>query len=165
GGGGTGHVKAVAVEGLVLQQGEPRAHARAARHRRSEAHPVQPVVDAHLAVRERKSDLRKVRQERQREEAVGDGAAEARALRARRIDVDPLKVLDRLGEGIDALLAYVEPGRYRDLLAHAVPQLPDRRHFLRFSRKALIASFASGEARRSRKIRVSSVMASASKRP
>src|SRR4029077_3481546 len=122
-----GHLHAIAVDGLVLQQREARTHARAAGYGRGEAYPVQAVVHAHLAVGEGKGRLGKVRQQRKREEAVRDGAAEGRALRARRIDVDPLEILDRLGEGIDALLTYVEPGRYRDLLSNPLLELPDRR--------------------------------------
>jgi len=64
-----------------------------------------------------------VREERQREEAVRDGAAERRFLRPLAIDVDPLEVFDRPGEGVDALLGDLDPGRDRDLLADAGFQL------------------------------------------
>src|SRR5215208_2402898 len=50
---------------------------------------------------------------------MGDRAAEGRALRARRIDVDPLEIPDRLGEGVDALLRDLDPRRDADLLADA----------------------------------------------
>ena len=104
---------------LEFLQREARAHARAARQRRGEAHAVQAVVHAHLAVGEAERALRQVRQQRKREEAVRDGAAEGRAFRARRVDVDPLEVVDRLGEGVDALLRHLDPGRDADLLADA----------------------------------------------
>jgi hypothetical protein len=68
-----------------------------------------------------------VRQQRQGEKAVRDGAAERRALGARGIDVDPLEVLDRLGEGIDARLGDVDPGRDADFLADALFELADER--------------------------------------
>src|SRR5205814_9131871 len=112
-----------------LQESEARAHARAHGYRRSEAHAVQAVVDAHLAVAEREGGFREVREQRQREKAVRDGAAEGGALRARRIDMDPLEVLDRLGEGIDALLRDLDPRRDADLLPDAGLELADRAHF------------------------------------
>src|SRR5437773_293312 len=90
-----GDLHAVAVELLVLREREARAYARAARHRRGEAHAVEPVVDAHAPVAEGKGHLRQVREQRQREKAVRDGAAEMRGLRAAAIDMDPLEVLDR----------------------------------------------------------------------
>jgi hypothetical protein len=68
-----------------------------------------------------------MRQQRQGEKAVRDGAAERRALGACGVDVDPLEVLDRLGEGIDALLGDVYPGRDADFLADALFEFPDER--------------------------------------
>src|SRR5258706_836403 len=115
-----------AVELLVFSEREARAHPRAARHRRGEAHPVEPVVDAHLAVGEREGALGEMREQRQGEKAVGDGAAEGRALRALAVDVDPLEVVDRLGEAVDARLRDLEPRRDADLLADARLEVADR---------------------------------------
>jgi len=39
------------------------------------------------------------------------------------IDVDPLEILDRPGEGVDALLRDLDPGRDGDFLADAGFQL------------------------------------------
>ena len=55
---------------------------------------------------------------------MGDGAAEGRGLRALAIDVDPLEVVDRLGEGVDPLLRDLEPGRDADFLADARLEVP-----------------------------------------
>src|SRR5258708_3713544 len=71
--------------------------------------------------------LGEVRQQRQGEEAVRDGAAVGRAFRALAVDMDPLEVVDRLGEGVDALLRDIEPRRDADLLADALLELPYRR--------------------------------------
>src|SRR5438874_6422740 len=60
---------------------------------------------------------------------MGDGAAKGRALGARRIDVDPLEILDRLGEGIDAFLRDLDPRRDADLLPDAGLELADGGHF------------------------------------
>src|SRR5207302_8837816 len=130
-----GDLHAVAVELLVLREREARAYARAAWHRRGEAHAVEPVVDAHAPVAEGKGHLRQVREQRQREKAVRDGAAEGRGLRAAAIDMDPLEVLDRLGEAIDALLRDLDPGRNRDLLADAVLEIAYARHRALSSRR------------------------------
>src|SRR6478736_6204152 len=120
-----GHLHAAVLDRLVLREGEPRAHARTGRHGRREAHAVQAVVHAHLAIRVREGLLGKVREQRQRQEAVRDGAAERRALRALAIDVDPLEVVDRLGEGVDALLRDLDPGRNADFLADALREAAD----------------------------------------
>src|SRR5436305_11362177 len=60
---------------------------------------------------------------------MGDGAAKGRALGARRIDVDPLEILDRPGEGVDALLRDLDPRRDADLLPDAGLELADAAHF------------------------------------
>src|SRR3954463_16332811 len=118
----------VALDGLELLQREARAHARADRHGRGEAHTVQAVVHAHAPVAERKGRLRQMREQRERQEAMRDRAAERRIPGALAIDVDPLEVVDRLGEGVDALLRDLEPGRDADFLADAVLQVLQRRH-------------------------------------
>src|SRR5882672_10457535 len=124
-----GDLDAVVLYLFKFQKREARAHARAHGHRRSEAHAVKAAVDAHLAVAEREGGFREVREQRQREKAVRDGAAEGRALGARRVDVDPLEVLDRAGEGIDALLRDLDPRRDADLLPDAGLELADGGHF------------------------------------
>src|SRR2546430_8766946 len=138
-----GDLHAVAVELLVLREREARAYARAARHRRGEAHAVEPVVDAHAPVAEGKGHLRQVREQRQREQAVRDGAAERRGLRAAGIDMDPLEVLDRPGESVDALLRDLDPGRNRDLLADAVLEIAHVRHRAPASRRLRTLSMTS----------------------
>src|SRR5438105_1597851 len=47
---------------------------------------------------------------------------------ARSIDVDPLEVLDRAREGVDALLADLDPRRDAHFLADARLELADGRH-------------------------------------
>src|SRR5205823_2330875 len=83
----------------------------------------------HAALGEREGLLGQVRKEREREEAVRDGAAEGRALGARGIDMDPLEVLDRLGEGVDALLRDLDPRRDADFLADTRLEAADSGHF------------------------------------
>src|SRR4051812_3711139 len=117
-----------ALDLVVAREREARAHPRAAWHRSGEAHTVQAVVDAHLAVGIRKSVFREVRKQRQGEEAVRDGAAEGRGRGARRVDVDPLEIVDRLREGVDALLGDLEPGGHSHLLADAALERLYRRH-------------------------------------
>src|SRR5688572_30339840 len=119
------HLDAAVGELLEFLQRKACAHARAARQRRGEAHAVQAVVHAHLAVAEAEGALGKVREQRERQETVRDGAAERRAFRPLAIDVDPLEVVDRPGEGVDALLAHLDPGRDADLLAEAAFEVTD----------------------------------------
>jgi hypothetical protein len=71
---------------------------------------VQPVVDTHRAVGHRKRRIRHHRQQRQREKAVRDRAAERRLLRPLLVDVDPLKVASRLRELVDPVLQDLDPG-------------------------------------------------------
>jgi len=66
-----------------------------------------------------------VGKKRQREKAVRDGAAIRRVARPLAIDVDPLEIVDRLGERVDALLGDLDPRRDRDLFADAGFQLAD----------------------------------------
>ena len=93
---------------------------RADWHGRGEANAIQAVVDAHAPVAEGEGRLRQMREQRERQEAVRDGAAERRIPGALAIDVDPLEVVDRFGEGVDALLRDLEPGRNADFLAGAL---------------------------------------------
>src|SRR5437899_5330213 len=123
-----GHLYAVRFDALELRQREARAHARAYRHGRGEAHAVQPVVHAHLAVAEREGGLREVRQQRERQEPMGNRAAEGRILRPLPVDVDPLEILDRAREGIDALLGDLDPRRNADFLADTRLELADGAH-------------------------------------
>jgi hypothetical protein len=50
-----------------------------------------------------------VRQQRQREQPVGDRSAEGARGRALGVDVDPLVVLGRVGEEVHAVLRDLEP--------------------------------------------------------
>src|SRR5258706_2163451 len=138
---------AVALDLLELRQREARAHARPARHRRREPHAVQAVVDAHAPLAVRKGHLREMREKREREEAVRDGAAEGRALRPLAIDVDPLEVVDRLGEGVDALLRHLEPRRDGDFLADAALEFADGERLAHL--RNLCSARSSSRARRS----------------
>ena len=102
---------------LVLDrvEGEAAADAAAGADRGDEADPVEAVIDRHLRG---VGDLHDVgghaAQQRQREEAVGDGAAERGLRGGGGIDVDELAVLGRVGEGVDALLVDQDPvGRRR----------------------------------------------------
>jgi hypothetical protein len=81
-----------------------RPQAAAGRHRRGEAHAVQPVVHAHPCVSNLQRRFKEFRQQRQREEAVRNGRAERPGLGPLLVDVDPLVVAGRLGEQVDLLL-------------------------------------------------------------
>ena len=61
------------------------------------------------------------------EETVGDRASEGRLFGALGVDVNPLEVVDRPGEGIDAFLADLDPWRDGDFLADAVFEFANRR--------------------------------------
>src|SRR4051794_14028797 len=60
---------------------------------------------------------------------MGDRAAELGIFCPLTIDVDPLVVVDRLGEGVDALLGDLDPWRDADFLADAPLELANGRHF------------------------------------
>jgi hypothetical protein len=99
-----------------FSQHEAPADARTGRNGIGEAHPVQPVVDPHFHPAHVYRALQQVRQQRQREKAVRDGAAVGRfAPGPLRVDVDPLWIDDGARELVDALLADLEPGRNADL--------------------------------------------------
>src|SRR5205085_5252466 len=114
---------------LELLQREARAHARADRHVRGEAHAVQALIDAYAAVAEGEGRFRQMREQRQRQKAMGDRAAELGIFRPLAIDVDPLVVVDRLGERVDTLLGDLHPRRDADFFADAALELTNRRHF------------------------------------
>src|SRR5258708_5384713 len=129
-GGGPGDLHAIPLDALELLQREARAHARAHRHRRGEAHAVQAVVDTHLAVAKAEGRFRQMRQQRQRQKAMGDRAAKCGSFGARRVDVDPLEVVDRPGEIVDALLRDLDPRRDADFLPDAGLEAADGAHLL-----------------------------------
>ncbi len=72
----------------------------AARQRSREAHLVQAVVDAHGHALEPVQPAHQHRQQRQGEEAVGDPGAERSGRRPFLVQVDPLVVVRRVGEGL-----------------------------------------------------------------
>ena len=78
----------------------PAPHERDQREEQAQRHPVDQV-----------------RQQRQGQEAVGDGAAEGRVLRRLRIDVDELVVHRHVGELVDHLLGDLDPLARLALLA------------------------------------------------
>src|SRR5213075_1397102 len=129
--GAPGHLHAIALDVLEFLHGKARAHARADWHGRGEANAIQAVVDAHAPVAEGEGRLRQMREQRERQETMRDRAAERRIPGALAIDVDPLEVVDRLREGIDALLRDLEPGRDADFLADTLLEAAngDGRHF------------------------------------
>src|SRR3954451_16345954 len=78
---------------------DARADPGSGRHRRHEADLVEAVVDRHPQPAELNRVAQKAAQQRQRQEAVGDGRLERRLLRrARGVDVDPLPIAGRLGK-------------------------------------------------------------------
>src|SRR5213078_4195783 len=105
-----------ALDPLELGQREPGAHRRAGGHRRGEPQPVEPIVDPHRAAGDLEGRLGEHRQQRQREEAVRDRAAERRSPGALPVDVDPLEVPGGLGELVDPVLRDLDPGRHGDFL-------------------------------------------------
>src|SRR2546423_14707922 len=60
---------------------------------------------------------------------MGNRAAELGIFRPLAIDVDPLIVVDRLGERVDTLLGDLDPRRDADFFADAPLDLANRRHF------------------------------------
>ena len=97
---------------------EAAANALARADRREEADPVEAVVDGHLQPFGNEHRLgAHAREQRQRKEAVRDRPAERRLRRGRRIDVNELPVLGRVGEGVDPGLVDNEPGGDADLVA------------------------------------------------
>src|SRR6185369_4209582 len=103
---------------------ETAADALAGLDRGKEADAVEPVIESHLHARGNEHALgRHARQQRQRQEAVGDGPAEPGGGRGLRVDMDELMVLGRVGEGVDARLVDRQPGRNSDLLADAAADL------------------------------------------
>src|ERR1700754_2160694 len=87
------------------------------RHRREEAHLVEPVVDPHLRIVDAVVVLAQCGNERQCQETVGNGCAirtfEPGPLD---IDMDPLMVTGRVGESIDAVLIDSNPLRDAEFL-------------------------------------------------
>src|SRR5258708_18302747 len=71
-----------------------------------------------------------MRQQRQRQKAMGDRAAKCGSFGARRVDVDPLEVVDRPGEIVDALLRDLDPRRDADFLPDAGLEAADGAHLL-----------------------------------
>ena len=89
---------------------DSRADPRPDRHGRRKPHLVGAVVDAHPGRRESGECLREQRgAEGERQEPVRDRRPERSLGRAYRIDVDPLMVVGRVREGVDALLGDLEP--------------------------------------------------------
>src|SRR5262249_1714583 len=81
-------------------------------------HAVEAVVDPHARALDLDRLLEEVRQQRQRQEPVGDRRlVRGLARRALAIDVDPLVVEGRIGELVDVLLGHGEPLGHRDFLA------------------------------------------------
>ena len=90
--------------------------AGACRDRSREAHPVEPVVEDEVGVVD-DEELVKEASNRKREgqHSVGDRASERPGFGAFAVDVDPLVILGRGGERVDALLADDEPARGAEL--------------------------------------------------
>src|SRR5688572_10592212 len=73
-------------------------HPAAGAHGAREAHAVAPVVDAHLRAVGLQQLWQEVVDERQRQETVGDGAAERSRARALGVDMDPLVITGGIRE-------------------------------------------------------------------
>jgi hypothetical protein len=113
------HLLAAACERLHARQRESRTDARAGRQRGGKANFVEAVIDPHSGIGEREGGREQVRKQGQREKAMRDRGAERSRFRAHRIDMDPLRVVDRPGKEIDPLLVDGKPWRNADLFAHA----------------------------------------------
>src|SRR5439155_25586680 len=97
--------------------------------RRNEAHPIQPIVDAHLRVQVNFDALPGAHQdgkERERQVAVRDRATKLRFGRALRIHMDPLMVAGNVREVVHSLLGHLDPIARAELLADQLFQLFDR---------------------------------------
>ncbi|MCY1554043.1 hypothetical protein D9M68_905860 [compost metagenome] len=107
-------------------QGHHQAHLGIDLDRLDEAHAVQAVVDRHFqALRHDHDVFHQQWDQRQREEAVGDGGAERRQLGFFWIDVDELVIASALGELVDAFLVDGQPVGASKLLAYIFLQLCD----------------------------------------
>ena len=85
---------------------------------RRETHLVETVVHDQLAVREQRDERQaQVHEQRQRQKAVRDRAAERRLARPLGVDMDELVVERDVGEGVDAALIDEEPVGNAELLA------------------------------------------------
>src|SRR5206468_12853396 len=90
------------------------------------ARAVEPVIyHPRHGVRNEHGLGGEARQQRQSEEAVGDGAAEGRSSGRFLVEMDELPVLGRFGEGMDACLIDRQPVRNADLLADSGADLVD----------------------------------------
>src|SRR5262249_19376651 len=79
------------------------------RHRRREAHAVEAVVEREREALHAEHLAREQRDQREREVAMGDRAAERRLLRALHVDVDPLVVAGDVRERVDVGLGDLMP--------------------------------------------------------
>src|SRR5438105_1066916 len=102
------------LDGNVLDGGP---HLRADLHRRREAHPVEPVVDAHPHAVDLEQPCGQGRDQGERQEAMGDRSPKGSLLGALHIDVDPLVVTGRVGELVDAVLVDLQPPALAERLA------------------------------------------------
>src|SRR6476620_8321058 len=85
-------------------------------HRRQETHAVETVIDGQFdTFRDQHGVCSHPRQQRQGQEAMGDGAAELRLRRCFGIDVDELMVVGRVGKLVDPCLIDAEPGGHTHL--------------------------------------------------
>src|SRR5204862_1824063 len=96
---------------------EAGAHAAPDRHRRRETDAVDPVVDREVVAAVAEDLEPELRQQRQGQEAVSDRRPVRPGRRALAVRVDPLRVLGRGGETIDALLIHLNPTRRAELQA------------------------------------------------
>ncbi len=94
------------------------------RHRRREPNAVRALIEALAALPHPINRFGQLRDERECQEAVGNRlAARHFVLRSLGIDVNPVEITGRLGEGIDHRLIDPQPVTYAKLLADVLHQL------------------------------------------
>src|SRR4051812_27067820 len=98
-----------------------RAHPRTRRHGGDEPYAVESIVEGEPRHAEGERPLQHHRDQRQRQKPMRDRRTEWRlAFGARRIDMDPLPIVGRVGELIDARLRDLEPLADRNFLPDAM---------------------------------------------
>ncbi|MNF83802.1 hypothetical protein D3C84_661340 [compost metagenome] len=100
------------------------AHFRIDLDRLDETHAVEAVIDHHLqAFRQDEDVFHQFRDQRQRQETVGNGAAKWRLRGFDRVDVNELIITGGFGEQVDAFLIDGEPFGTSEFLADIIFEL------------------------------------------
>ncbi|OMP13255.1 adenosine monophosphate-protein transferase FICD [Corchorus olitorius] len=107
-----------------VREGHRQAHSRIDLDRLDEAHAVESVVHHHLQPFGQDEDVfHQLGDQRQAEEAMGNGAAKWRFCCLHRVHVDELEVAGGLGEQVDAFLIDLQPFGTSQFLTNVLRQL------------------------------------------